>query len=117
MNVPERGAVNILAISIMVLASVFMFGIARLGRAASHSARADTAADAAALAAAGALATNSDSNAARIAADQIARQNGALLIECRCSGVVARVTVALGDARSVAKAEVRFSCLFDGDGC
>ena len=98
----------------LALAVVLMLGVARLGHAASDKARAETAADAAALAAAGAIARGGDPSAAAGAA---AAENGGRLVRCDCGGRTQTVTVSVGAATVRARAEVRFECFADPDGC
>jgi hypothetical protein len=43
--------------------------------------------------------------AARAVAIRIAAANGAQLLTCRCTGAAAEVTVAVGPARAIARAE------------
>jgi Flp pilus assembly protein TadG len=101
----------------LALALVLMLGVARLGHAASDKARAETAADAAALAAAGVLARGGDVGSADAAAADAAARNDARLDACSCGGRMPTVTVSLGAATVRARAEVRFECLADPDGC
>ena len=94
----------------MLFAITLAFGVARLGHAASESARADTAADAAALAAAGVLARGGSGGAASAAANETAVSNGARLVRCECGGPKPTVEVRVGDATGRARAEVRYEC-------
>jgi secretion/DNA translocation related TadE-like protein len=110
----ERGAVSVLMVAGLALAVVLMLGVARLGHAASDKARAETAADAAALAAAGAIVRNADPVAAARAA---ATENGGRLDRCECADRTPTVTVSLGAATVRARAEVRFECVADPEGC
>jgi secretion/DNA translocation related TadE-like protein len=105
-RVREGGNVTILMIAALAFAALCGVGLARLGSATVHKARADTAADAAALAAADALASGGTSDDAEIAARRVARANGALLVWCACTGRSAEVTVRLGDAQARARAEI-----------
>ncbi len=101
----------------LVLAVALMLGVARLGHAVSDKARAETAADAAALAAAGVLARGGDGGAANAAAADVAARNDARLDRCSCAGRTPTVTVSLGAATVQARAEVRFECFADPEGC
>jgi secretion/DNA translocation related TadE-like protein len=111
----ERGSVSILAIVALVFAGALMFGVARVGHAASDKARAETAADAAALAAASVLARGGDSSSAADAASETAASNGAQLRGCSCGETSPVVTVSLGEATGRARAEVRFECIAAAD--
>jgi secretion/DNA translocation related TadE-like protein len=107
----------VLAVAILALAVALAFGVARLGRATSDQARAETAADAAALAAAGALARGQGATAALAAAGETAASNGGRLVRCDCAGRTPRVRVTVGDATGRARAEVRYECLADFTDC
>jgi secretion/DNA translocation related TadE-like protein len=111
----ERGSITILAIVALVFAGALMFGVARLGHAASDKARAETAADASALAAASVLARGGDSTSASAAASESAANNGARLQHCSCGGAAPTVSVRLGEATGRARAEVRFECIAAAD--
>jgi secretion/DNA translocation related TadE-like protein len=113
----QRGGVSILAVVALLFAGALMLGVARLGRAASDKAQAETAADAAALAAASVIARGGSGSAASTAASESAAHNGARLERCACSGSRPTVEVKLGDATSRARAEVRFECFADPAGC
>jgi Flp pilus assembly protein TadG len=102
----ERGSVVVLMTAAVVIAALCCLAAARLGRAATDRARADTAADAAALAAADVLAVGRSTGAAVSAARQVAAENGARLLTCACANGAAEVTVALGEARGRARAVV-----------
>jgi hypothetical protein len=102
----EDGGVTLVTAAFVVLALAFTSGLARVGVAAVHRARADTAADAAALAAAGVLAAGGGADQARVEAGRLARANGAVLERCACADGVAEVTVAVGEAQARARAEV-----------
>jgi len=112
---PERGAATIVMLAVVVLGLAVCLAVARAGVAAIAGVRAETAADAAALAAADMLALGRGPDAARSAAAQTARANGASLTGCECSGpfttVHVRVVVPALDAsaRSTSRAEVRLS--------
>ena len=123
---PERGAVSILMLAVLVIGLVLAMGAARLGGALVGRARAESAADAAALAAADRLTLGDGSAAARTAADATANSNHARLVACDCSGTTAEVVVEVdvpawgalfGPARGRAKAEVRPECVVDLAGC
>jgi len=101
-----RGSVTVLMTAAIVLAALTCGALAKLTNAATQKARADTAADAAALAAADALALGRSPAQANVAARQVASDNGATLLTCRCAGRAAEVTVALGAAHAQARAEV-----------
>ena len=109
----ERGNVSIIALAGIALAFVLCIGVARVGAAVVLQSRADTAADAAALAGADALALGSSARAATRAAAAAAADNGARLVECSCTGVVAEVTVEIdreiGRAHGHARADVDLS--------
>ena len=111
----ERGAATIVMLGVVVLGLALCLAVVRVGVAAIAGARAETAADAAALAAADMLALGRGSDAARSAAAQTARANGASLTECECSGPFATVHVRIvvpaldASARAIARAEVRLS--------
>jgi secretion/DNA translocation related TadE-like protein len=107
----------VLAVVMVVFAIALAFGVARLGHAASDRARADTAADAAALAAAGILARGGSAGSAAAAASETAASNGAQLTRCACAGAKPTVEVHVGDATGRARAEVRYECFADPDGC
>jgi secretion/DNA translocation related TadE-like protein len=113
----QRGGVSILALVALMFAGVLMLGVARLGHAASDKARAETAADAAALAAAGVLARGGSGSDAFTAAAETAVSNGGDLERCSCTGRTSTVEVTVGDATGRARAEVRFECFADPDGC
>jgi len=91
----------------IVVAGILAIAVGDLGGAAVRKARADTAADAAALAAADALALGRPPGQALAAARAAAADNGATVTVCKCAGESAEVTVVLGDAHAVARAEVR----------
>lgn len=116
-NERERGAVSVLMVAGLVLAAALMLGTARLGRAATDKARAQTAADAAALAAASVIARAGEPGAASSAAAAAAAENGGRLAACACGGRAPTVTVRLGDATVRARAEVRFECFAAPDRC
>jgi len=82
-------------LAVVVLGLTLAVGASRLGAAVVAQARADTAADAAALAAADMLALGRGAGAARAAAHQTARANGATLERCDCEGIQADVEVRL----------------------
>jgi secretion/DNA translocation related TadE-like protein len=107
----------VLAVALVALAVALAFGVARLGRATSDRARAETAADAAALAAAGAIARGQGTSAALVAANETAAGNGARLVRCACTGTKPLVEVTVGAATGRARAEVRFECFADPDDC
>jgi Flp pilus assembly protein TadG len=109
----------VIAIVAVVLAGALMFGVARLGNAASDKARAENAADAAALAAASVLARGGDGSSALVAASETAASNGARLQHCGCGGTSPVVSVTFGEATGRARAEVRFECIAvaDPDDC
>ena len=112
---PERGTATIVMLAAVVLGLALFLAVARAGVGAIAGARAETAADAAALAAADMLALGRGPAAARSAAAQTARANGASLTECECSGPFATVHVRIvvpaldASARAIARAEVRLS--------
>lgn len=112
---PERGAATIVMLGVVVLGLALCLAVVRAGVAAIAGARAETAADAAALAAADMLALGRGSGAARAAAAQTARANGASLTGCECSGPFTTVRVRIvvpaldASARAVSRAEVRVS--------
>jgi secretion/DNA translocation related TadE-like protein len=123
---PERGAVSVLVVAVLVVGVVLAFAAARLGGALVGRARADTAADAAALAAADTLALGRGSNAATSAARATAASNHARLVSCACEGSEAAVVVEVdipglgalgGVARGRAKAEVSPECVVDLPEC
>jgi len=102
----ERGNVSVLMTAVIVVTVLVCVAVARLGEAAATKARANTAADAAALAAADTLATGGSPYAAFVAAQTSAADDGARLLSCRCANNAALVTVAIGDARAIARAVV-----------
>lgn len=106
-----------LAVAIIVLGCALALGAARMGRVMHDRARADTAADAAALAAAGSLARGEPPTVAAAVARETARENGARLLECDCSGRRPTVQVQVGETRARARAEVRFECFADPTAC
>lgn len=106
----DTGSVAVLALAVLAVAALATVGVARLGAAVSSRAAADTAADAAALAAADALALGEGAAGAAGAATTAAAENGAELVECRCAGLEALVTVAWRGVRARARAEVRLEC-------
>ena len=106
MRSDERGNVSVLVVAVIVVAFLVCSAVARLGNAAAEKSRANNAADAAALAAAGGLALGALPAEACAAARQIAAANGARVLTCRCPASFAEVTVAMGDARARARAEV-----------
>ncbi len=91
----ERGSALPLMVVAILLATVLAIQIARLGGAAASRARARTAADAAALAGA---ADGPD------AARDLARANGARIVDYRQEGLDTRVEVEVDDARAVGRA-------------
>ena len=91
----ERGSALPLLVLAIVLAGIIAMQVARLGGAAADRARARTAADAAALAGA---AEGAD------VAHQVARANGATIVDYRQEGLDARVEVEVGSARAVGRA-------------
>lgn len=100
---------TVLMVALLVVAFVLVMGAGRLGEAVVARARAQTAADAAALAAADQLALGKDDAAARRAAEETARANGARVTRCTCSGLAAEVDVEVDSvrtARARARAEV-----------
>lgn len=111
-----RGNVSVLVIAVMVVAFLLCTTVARLGRGVAEKSRANNAADAAALAAADGLASGAPPADACAAARQTAADNGARLLTCRCRALsaergstgsdAAEVTVAMGDARAWARAQV-----------
>ncbi len=103
----ERGDVSVLMTAVIVVSVLVCAAVAHLGAAATTKARANTAADAAVLAAADALARGASPYAAFGAAQRAAADDGAQLLTCRCANKSALVTVALGDARAIARAVVR----------
>jgi hypothetical protein len=111
----ERGAATLVMLGVVVLGLAFCLLVSRAGVAAIAGARAETAADAAALAAGDTLALGRGPAAARSAAAQTARANGATLSACGCSGpfVTVRVVVAVpaldAMAAATARAEVRLT--------
>jgi secretion/DNA translocation related TadE-like protein len=123
---PERGAVSILMLAVLVIGLVLAMGAGRLGGALVGRARAESAADAAALAAADRLALGDGAGAARSSAAETAASNDARLVSCDCSGTTAEVVVEVdvppwgalaGPARGKAKAEVRPECVVDLPDC
>ena len=107
----QWGNVSVLVIAVMVVVVVLCAAVARLGGAVAAKSRANNAADAAALAAADGLALGGPPADRCAAARRIAAENGAQLLTCRFpaspAGVTAaEVTVAMGDARARARAEV-----------
>ncbi len=111
-----RGSVSVLVIAVMVVAFLLCTSVAQLGSGVAEKSRANNAADAAALAAADGLASGAPPADACAAARQTAADNGARMLSCRCrassaetgstgSGA-AEVTVAMGDARAWARAQV-----------
>ncbi len=113
----ERGSVTVLAVAVMVVAAMVMFGVVRAGNGAGRAARADTAADAAAIAAAISLARAEGTAAARSAAAGAAAQNGAQLQGCDCTGDHAEVMVDVDGATGRSRAEVRLACSLVGSDC
>lgn len=111
----ERGASTVVMLAVVVLGLALCLAVARAGVAAIAGVRAETAADAAALAGADMLALGRGASVARSAAAQTARENGASLVACECSGpfVTVRVVVVApaldASARASARAEVRLS--------
>jgi len=107
----QRGNVSVLVIAVMVVAVVLGTAVARLGGAVAAKSRANNAADAAALAAADGLALGESPAGGCAVARRIAAENSAQLLTCRFqaspAGVsAAEVTVAMGEARARARAEV-----------
>jgi secretion/DNA translocation related TadE-like protein len=105
------GNVSMLVIAVMVVSVLLCTAVARLGSGVVEKSRANNAADAAALAAAGGLALGRLPADACAVARDTAAENGARLLTCRCRAsaqetTVAEVTVAMGDARARARAEV-----------
>jgi hypothetical protein len=102
-------------LAVVVLGLALCLAVTRAGVAALAGARAETASDAAALAAADMLALGRGPAAARSAAAQTARANGASLTGCECSGPFATVHVRIvvpaldASAHSTSRAEVRLS--------
>lgn len=113
----ERGAVSVLMLAGLVLAAALMFGVARLGHAATDKARAESAADAAALAAANVIARGGSESTAAAEARATAASNEGRLLRCACGDRTPTVEVSLGDATVRARAEVRFECFADPDDC
>jgi len=113
----------VVSIATFGIGALLLLGLGRIASAAVLQARADAAADATALAAADALALGREAAGAIDAARATAADNAAELIECRCSGLVAEVVVAVhapdgllaafGPARSRARAEVEPAAMFD----
>ncbi len=105
-----RGNVSMLVIAVIVLSVLLCTAVARLGSGVVEKSRANNAADAAALAAAGGLALGRLPADACAVARDTAADNGARVLTCRCHAAkqtaVAEVTVAMGDARARARAEV-----------
>ncbi len=93
----DRGSVTVLSTILLVMALALAYGIVRVGAAAALRTRAENAADAAALAAADQLALGHGGAQARVAAEEIARSNGARLLVCDCDGMAAEVVVELID--------------------
>jgi secretion/DNA translocation related TadE-like protein len=100
----QRGNVTVLVTAVIVVAVLLATAVARVGSAVAEKARANTAADASALAAAGALASGSSPASACLSARRTAVDNGARLLTCQWDGAAAVVTVAIGEARSIARA-------------
>ena len=109
---PEaQGNVSVLVTAVIVLAALLCMAVARLGSGVVEKARANNAADAAALAAADGLALGRLPARACAIARQTAIDNGARLLACSGGAspthvTVAEVTVAMGEARARARAEV-----------
>jgi secretion/DNA translocation related TadE-like protein len=111
-----RGNVSVLVIAVMVVAFLLCTAVARLGFGIAEKSRANNAADAAALTAADVLASGAPPADACAAARHTAVDNGARLLTCRCrassadtastGSAAAEVTVAIGDARAWARAQV-----------
>lgn len=98
-------------VGVLAVAVAAALAVGRVGVAAVASARADAAADAAALAAADMLALGRGPAVASRAASDTAKDNGAHLLRCSCSGrlVTVRVKVVLAglaDAHATARAEI-----------
>ena len=106
-----RGNVTVLVAAVIVVAVLLCTAVARLGTAAAERSRANNAADASALAAADRLALGRSPAEACAVARRTAADNGARLLTCRCGSaagevVGTEVTLAMGDARARARAEV-----------
>ena len=111
----ERGNVSVLVTAVIVVAVLLGTAVARLGSAVAEKSRANNAADAAALAAAGALASGNLPATACATARRTAADNGARLLTCRWGDSAAVVTVAMGEARAIARAEVDAARVTSGD--
>ena len=104
MSRDQRGNVTVLVAAVIVVAVLLATAVARFGNAVAEKSRANGAADAAALAAAGALASGSSPATACVTARHTAADNGARLLTCQWAGAAAVVTVAIGEARAIARA-------------
>lgn len=115
MNRRESGNVTVLVAAVIVVAVLLGTAVARLGSAVAEKSRANNAADAAALAAAGALASGRPRATACATARRTAADNGARLLTCQWAGAAAVVTVAMGEARAIARAEPDAAGVVSGD--
>jgi secretion/DNA translocation related TadE-like protein len=105
-NRGQRGNVSVLVTAVIVVAVLLATAVARLGSAVAEKQRANNAADATALAAAGALAAGNSPASACMTARRTAVDNGARLLTCQWDDAAAVVTVAMGEARAIARAVV-----------
>jgi secretion/DNA translocation related TadE-like protein len=103
----QRGSVTLVAAAMMVMALTFAVGLADVARVLLAAARAQTAADASALAAAQELAVPTGRDPSEVAREY-AGDNGAELVDCRCS-------VGSSDAVVTARIEVGPLLLFADD--
>jgi secretion/DNA translocation related TadE-like protein len=111
----ESGNVTVLVTAVIVVAVLLGTAVARLGSAVADKSRANNAADAAALAAAGELASGTTPAAACATARRTAAANGARLLTCQWGDSAAVVTIAIGEARAIARAEVGAAGVISGD--
>ena len=106
MSPGERGNVTVLVTAVIVVALLLATAVVRLGSAVAEKSRANNAADAAALAAASAVAAGRSPATGCAAARRTAADNGARLLICQWDDAGAVVTVAMGEARALARAVV-----------
>jgi secretion/DNA translocation related TadE-like protein len=111
----ESGNVTVLVTAAIVVAVLLGTAVARLGSAVAEKSRANNAADAAALAAAGELASGRTPATACATARRTAADNGARLLTCQWGDSAAVVTVVMGEARAIARAEVDAAGVISGD--
>jgi len=93
--VPGRGSVTVLSVAVLAVAASCTVGVGVVARGLGDAARASSAADAAALAGVA---------GGRAAAEEVARANGASLVDFATRGIVAEVRVRFGRADATAAA-------------